>query len=437
MPIVVTGLSHRTAPVAIRDGVAVLPKAVDAVLHALQHIPIVSECALLSTCNRTEIYLVTSQVDEAIDQVWDIVGKESGISPEELRAHLFGHVDAEAVRHLFGVASGLDSMVMGEPQIAGQVKDAGAFALSAGSSKTILNRLFRSATEASKRARTETEIGTGAVSVSFAAVELAKKILGNLEGQRALVLGAGEMSELTARHLIDNGVKSLTVASRTLERAEDLAERIQGRAIAWDVAMAHLDQADVVISSTSAEVFVLERDAVAAAMQKRKNKSMFLIDIAMPRDIDPEAGKLYNVFLYDLDDLESVVGANLEKRKIEAQKVAHILDEEVRAFVAWINSLDVVPTIVALRQHFQGFLESELEHARLDDLTEEQQAQIAYLLRRYMNKLLHKPVTRLKEAAEAEDGMGYVEALSYLFELSSSAQQKTAQHTNEEIPDVR
>ncbi|MBT4139850.1 MAG: glutamyl-tRNA reductase, partial [Candidatus Latescibacteria bacterium] len=239
--------------------------------------------------------------------------------------------------------------------------------------------------------------------------------------------GAGEMSELTALHLVDNGVKSLTVASRTLARAEDLAERIRGRAIEWDLAMANLDQADVVISSTSAEVYVLQREAVAAAMQKRKNKSMFLIDIAMPRDLDPEIGKLYNVFLYDLDDLESVVGANLEKRNIEAQKVVHILDEEVQSFIAWIHSLDVVPTIVALRQHFQSFIDSELDHARLDELSEEQQAQVAYLLQRYMNKLLHKPVTRLKEAAEVEDGRGYVEALSYLFELSADSRIKEPQ----------
>lgn len=431
MPIVVTGLSHRTAPVAIRDGVAVLPKAVENVLGALKDIEAISECALLSTCNRTEIYLVALDVDVAISRVWEIVGQESGIAPDALKAHLFNHVDAEAVRHLFSVASGLDSMVMGEPQIAGQVKDAGAYALSARSSKTVLNRLFRAATEASKRARTETEIGTGAVSVSFAAVELAKKILGNLEDQRALVLGAGEMSELTARHLVENGVKSLTVASRTLARAEDLAERIQGRAIAWDVAMSNLDQADVIISSTSAEVYVLEKDAVAKAMHKRRNKSMFLIDIAMPRDLDPEIAKLYNVFLYDLDDLESVVGANLEKRKAEAAKVNQILDHEVQEFVAWINSLDVVPTIVALRQHFQDFMDLELDHARLDDLTEEQRAQVIYLLRRYMNKLLHKPVTRLKEAAEAEDGMGYVEALSYLFELSLD--KKTPEQDMEEV----
>ncbi|MDA0712077.1 MAG: glutamyl-tRNA reductase [bacterium] len=418
MPIVVTGLSHRTAPVAIRDGVAVLPKAVESVLHALQKIPSVDECALLSTCNRTEIYLVTSKIDEAVSRVWETVAQKSGISSDELRAHLFGYTDEEALRHLFEVASGLDSMVMGEPQIAGQVKDAGAFALASGSSKTVLNRLFRAATEASKRARTETEIGTGAVSVSFAAVELAKKILGNLEDQRALVLGAGEMSELTALYLVENGVKTLTVASRTLARAEDLAQRIRGRAVAWDAAMANLDQVDVVISSTSAEVYVLDRDAVAAAMYKRKNRSMFLIDIAMPRDIDPEAGKLYNVFLYDLDDLESVVGANLDKRKIEAEKVRVILDQEVQAFIAWTHSLDVVPTIVALRQHFQAFLDLEMDHARLDDLTEEQRNEIAYLLRRFMNKLLHKPVTRLKEAAEAEDGIAYANALSFLFELT-------------------
>jgi len=418
MPIVVTGLSHRTAPVAVRDGVAVLPKAVDSVLRALEEIPAVAECALLSTCNRTEVYLVTSSIEEAVDAVWQIVGQESGIPSEALRPHLFGYTESDAVRHLFAVASGLDSMVMGEPQIAGQVKDAGAYALDSGTGKTVLNRLFRAATEASKRARTETEIGTGAVSVSFAAVELAKKILGNLEGQRALVLGAGEMSELTALHLVDNGVKSLTVASRTLARAEDLAERIKGRAMEWESAMAQLDQADVVISSTSAEVYVLQRDAVAAAMQKRKNRPMFLIDIAMPRDIDPEINKLYNVFLYDLDDLESVVGANLEKRNIEAQKVEVILDDEVQAFFAWINSLDVVPTIVALREHFQSFMDAELAHARLDELGEEQRAEVAYMLKRYMNKLLHKPVTRLKEAAEAEDGMGYVAALSYLFELS-------------------
>lgn len=424
MSVVVFGLSHRTAPVAVRDGVAVLPRAQKGVLLDVIRLPEVAECAVLSTCNRTEVYLVAEDVQAACASVLQVIGVRSDLDVESLRPHLFTHCDADAVRHLFEVASGLDSMVMGEPQIAGQVKEAGAAALEAGTSKTILNRLFRAATEASKRARTETEIGAGAVSVSFAAVEMAKKIFGKLDGQSALVLGAGEMSELTARHLMENGVKTLVVASRTLERAHELAERVNGRAMPWADAMADLHRADVVISATSAETYVLERDAVAAAMQRRKNRSMFLIDIAMPRDIAPDVGSLYNVFLYDLDDLASVVGANMEKRKYEADRARQIIAEEVLAFVAWINSLGVVPTIVALRQHFQAFMESELAHARLADLTEEQRAQVENIVRRYMNKVLHKPVIRLKEAAEAEDGLAYVEALNYLFDLCEKVEQE-------------
>ena len=381
MSLVVIGLSYRTAPVEVRDGVAVLPQALDAVLQYFSGVPEIAECAVLSTCNRSEVYR-----------------------------------DTEAVRHLFRVASGLDSMVMGEPQIAGQVKESGAAALSMGTSKTVLNRLFRAATEVSKRARTETEIATGALSVSFAAVELAKKIFGNLEGHTALVLGAGEMSELTARHLADNGVKSLLVTSRTFERAQNLAVRVGGRAISWDDGIGNLHGADVVISSTSAETYVLEHH-VAAAMQKRNNRSMFLIDIAMPRDIDPAVGDLYNVFLYDLDDLESVVGANLEKRKIEADKVSAIIEEEIGNFSAWINSLSVVPAIVALRGHFQSFMDSELAQAKFSEFSDDQRDQVANLMRRFMNKVLHKPVTRLREAGEEEDSGAYVAALSYLFDL--------------------
>ena len=417
MSLVVIGLSYRTAPVEIRDGVAVLPQALDAVLQYFSSVPEIVECAVLSTCNRSEVYCVATDIHAARTAVIAGWNEQSGLDTDALGQHTVVYRDAEAVRHLFGVACGLDSMVMGEPQIAGQVKEAGAAALSMGTSKTVLNRLFRTATEVSKRARTETEIATGAVSVSFAAVELAKKIFGNLEGHTALVLGAGEMSELTARHLTDNGVKSLLVTSRTLARAQNLAMRVGGRAISWDEGIGSLHGADVVISSTSAEAYVLERHHVAAAMQKRNNRSMFLIDIAMPRDIDPVVGDLYNVFLYDLDDLESVVGANLEKRKIEADKVNTIIEEEVENFSAWINSLSVVPAIVALRGHFQSFMDSELAQARLSEFSDEQRAQVTNLMRRFMNKVLHKPVTRLREAGEEEDGGAYVAALSYLFDL--------------------
>ncbi len=431
MSLVVIGLSYRTAPVEIRDGVAVLPQALDAVLQYFSSVPEIAECAVLSTCNRSEVYCVAADIHAARAAVIAGWGKQSGLDAEALGRHLFVYRGAEAVRHLFRVASGLDSMVMGEPQIAGQVKEAGAAALSMGTSKTVLNRLFRSATEVSKRARTETEIATGAVSVSFAAVELAKKIFGNLEGHTALVLGAGEMSELTARHLADNGVKSLLVTSRTFERAQNLAVRVGGRAISWDDGIGNLHGADVVISSTSAETYVLERHHVAAAMQKRNNRSMFLIDIAMPRDIDPAVGDLYNVFLYDLDDLESVVGANLEKRKIEADKVSAIIEEEIGNFSAWINSLAVVPAIVALRGHFQSFMDSELAQAKLSEFSDDQRAQVANLMRRFMNKVLHKPVTRLREAGEEEDGGAYVAALSYLFDLMVEGQEK------KEIEEVR
>lgn len=418
MSLVVIGLSYRTAPVEIRDGVAVLPHALEGVLQGFSTVPEIAECAVLSTCNRSEVYCVTHDTHAVRDAVIAKWCDQSGLAPDALRRHLFIYRNADAARHLFGVAAGLDSMVMGEPQIAAQVKEAGAAALSVGASKTVLNRLFRAATEASKRARTETEIATGAVSVSFAAVELAKKIFGQLDGQTALVLGAGEMSELTARHLADQGVKSLLVTSRTFARARDLAMRVGGRAIHFAEGMDNLHNADVIISSTSAENYVLERHHVAAAMHKRKNRSMFLIDIAVPRDIDPAVGDLYNVFLYDLDDLESVVGANLEKRKTEAEKVNAILEEEVRAFSAWVNSLDVVPAIVALRRHFQSFMDAELAQAKLAEFSDDQRAQVANVVRRFMNKVLHKPVIRLKEAAEEEDSGAYVAALSYLFDLA-------------------
>ena len=417
MSIVVVGLSYRTAPVEIRDGIAVPPHALRSVLEQVRRLPAVEECAIISTCNRSEAYLVTDVPGMACEAVVETLCSAGSLDPGQLREHLFVHQDADAVRHLFEVASGLDSMIMGEPQVAGQVKDGGAAAMDAGSSRVIINRLFRTAVEASKRARTETEIGVGAVSVSFAAVELAKKIFGDLQGRSAMVIGAGEMSELTATHLVDNGVRSLTVTSRTLERARDLAERMGGEAMGWQQAMENLHRADMVISSTSAPTYVLHRDEVSGAMQRRRNEPMFLIDIAVPRDIDPEVGELYNVFLYDIDDLQSVVGANLQKRHQEAEKVRVILEEEIASFFSWLSSLSVVPAIVALRRHFQEVLEAEMELAKLPDFTDEQKSRVSAMLRRYMNKLLHKPMTRLKDVADLGEGLDHVDSLRYLFDL--------------------
>jgi glutamyl-tRNA reductase len=421
MSIVVVGLSHRTASVEVRDRVSVSEQNHGSVLERLHALETVVECSLISTCNRSEAYLVSDDPDAARTGVIELFGAISGIDAGTLCNYIFTRNDMDAVRHLLCVASGLDSMIMGEPQIAGQVKDAGARALEAGTSGAILNRLFRSAVEASKRARTETEIADGAVSVSFAAVALAKKILGNLVERTALVLGAGEMSELTARHLVDNGVGRLMVSSRTFTRARDLAKRVNGKALSWSDAMDGLHRADIVISSTSATVRILEKPQVARAMQLRRNNAMFLIDIAVPRDIDPEAGTLYNVFLYDIDDLQAVVGANMQKRQREAEKVQHIVGEEVREFASWLNSLDVVPAIVAMRQRFQELLDEELERARLSDFSERQQEKVAGLLRLYMNKLLHAPQVRLREAADSGEALNYVDALMRLFDLDATS----------------
>jgi len=427
MPIVALGLSHHTAPVEVREGVAVSPEALPSVLKQIGQAPEISECAMLATCNRSEVYMVCSRPQAACDAVVETLSRIGGVDAARIREHLFVHQNADAVRHLFEVAAGLDSMIMGEPQIAGQVKDAGAAAMEAGSSRTVLNRLLRSAIEASKRARTETEIGLGAVSVSFAAVALARKIFGDLSGQSALVLGAGEMSELTARHLVENGVRALTVTSRTLERAQDLADRVGGRALPWQGAMTDLHHADIVMSATGSPDYILSRDAVAQAMHRRRNQQMFLIDIAVPRDIDPDAGALYNVVLYDIDDLQAAVGANMKKRQVEAERARRILAEEEASFLSWLNSLDVVPAIVALRERFREVMEAELDWARMSDFTEEQQARVGNLLRRYMNKLLHEPVTQLKKTADSDDGVVFVDALVHLFGLRPAPKEDEAE----------
>ncbi|MDP6779218.1 MAG: glutamyl-tRNA reductase [Candidatus Latescibacteria bacterium] len=417
MPVVVLGLNHRTAPIEVRDAIAVSPHGLRAVLELMIQLPAVNECALISTCNRSEAYVVTDDPTEACRWVTEVLSDLGGMIPDQLGVHLYSHTDLDAVRHLFAVAAGLDSMIVGEPQIAGQVKDAGTAAMEARTSRVVLNRQFRCAVEASKRARTETEIGAGAVSVSYAAVELAKKIFGDLGDRAAFVIGAGEMSELTAKHLVESGVRSITVASRTLERAQELAVRVSGEALDWEDAMAHLDRADIVISSTSASTHVLHCEEVAAAMQRRRNRQMFLIDIAVPRDIEPEVGELYNVLLYNIDDLQSVVGVNLKKRQEEAQKARAIIEEEVAEFSTWQNSLEVVPAIVAIRQRFREVLDEELEHARLSGFTDEQRARVADLLRRYMNKLLHGPMVRLKAEADSGNGLADVDTLMRLFDL--------------------
>lgn len=419
MSIIVVGLSHHTTPVDVRDRIAVQTSEYVEAVEELAALDGIRECALISTCNRTEVYAVTDVPDETIETIKRHLCERSGIG-ESLGPHLFVYRNEEAIRHLFSVASGLDSMIMGEPQIARQVKEAGAIALQTGCASRVVNRLFRSAVEASKRSRTETELSAGAVSVPFAAVELAKKIFGNLSEKVALVLGAGEMSELTARHLVDNGVTRLLVASRTYSRAQELADAVSGTALGWEDAMTSLYLADIVVSSTSAPHPIVRREDVEKAMHERRNRQMFLIDIAVPRDIEPEVGDLYNVVRYDIDDLQAAVGENLKKRNEEAQKARVLVEEEVAAYCGWLTSLEVQPALVALRRAFHHIMTGELERAKLTDLRDDQVERVAVLMRQFTNKLLHAPTTRLKASAENGDGAAHVDSLIELFDLSGA-----------------
>ncbi len=421
MHILAVGLSYHTAPVEIRDKVAFLPHGLDESLEALKSQEDFKESLILSTCNRSELYAVCEDAGSGRERLFSFFSDFHNVDLEELKPYLFCLVDGEAVRHTFSVACGLESMVMGEPQIAGQVKEAHQRAMERKTTEVLLNRLFMAAAEVSKRARTETRISEGPVSISFAAVELAKKVFDRLEGRTALLIGAGEMSELTAIHLSSNGISSIIIANRTLERAAQLAERIGAKPVAFQEGINYLDKADIVVSSTSAPYYVLGADDVARVMRRRNNNPIFFIDIAVPRDIDPEIGNLYNVFLYNIDDIESVVSDNLMKRQEEAQKARVIIDEELEKFLSWWGSLDVVPTIKSLREKFQKALDMELNRlkSKMDNLSYEQKEMVLMLMRGYMNKLLHSPTTRLKEAVNSNDGLEYVSSIRYLFDLDS------------------
>ncbi len=425
MHIVVVGLNHKTAPVEIREKVALGADDMAPVLAELKASPGVVEAALLSTCNRCEAYVAAPEYHPAVDSVLGLFARRGGILPDELRPHLYVHRNLDAVRHLFRVACGLDSMVLGETQVLGQVKEAYLSAADSQAAGKLVHGLFSQALAVGKRAHTETEISRNAVSVSYAAVELAKKVFESLEGKRVLIIGAGKMSELTARHLLASGVGQTIVANRTLEKARQMAAQYRGLGVAMEEVGRWLAQVDVVISSTGAPGLVLDREMVAEAMAKRRHRPIFLFDIAVPRDIDPAAGKLEGVFLYDIDDLENAVQANLRERQREAKKVERLIDEETRKFDTWLRSLGVVPLIKSLRRKADSICQAELQRAfhRLPELDERQRDVIEAMAVSVVNKMLNDPTLRLKEFANGENGDVYVDAVAQLFNLNPEAEE--------------
>lgn len=421
MHLTLVGLSHKTAPIEIREKLTFPAHRQADALSELTSSDQVAEAVILSTCNRTEVYAVTAGGQGGIDAVVDFLCEHHDLDRRELSPYLYVSQGDAVVRHLFRVVASLDSMVVGEAQILGQTKEAYNHSFENGASRRVFNKMFRQSFEVGKRVRNETAIGEAAVSISYAAVELARKVFDTLAGRTVLVLGAGKMSELTAKHLVSQGVHSVLVANRTYERAVELAERFEGEAIRYDDLFERMRDADIVISSTAATHYVVRRADIAEVMKRRSGHPLFLIDIAVPRDIEPAANDLAGVFLYDIDDLNGVVSANLDERMHEAKRAEVIIEEELREFERWLESMEVVPTIAAIRAKAEQIRAEELEKAlkRLDGLSDKETATVEALTHSILNKMLHGPTARLKSAVAEKDGYEYVDTARHLWGLDA------------------
>jgi glutamyl-tRNA reductase len=419
MNIVVVGLSHKTASVEIREKVAFAPNQMEKPLKALVSLPDITEAVIVSTCNRVEIYATSRDIAGGMARLKRFLADYHHTPMETLEPHLYSHHGEAAIRHVFRVAASLDSMVVGEPQILGQIKTAYGYAAEYKTSGIILNRFLHKAFSVAKRVRTETKIASSAVSVAFAAVELAKKIFDDLSDKTVMLIGAGEMCELAAKHFLNNGARGVMVTNRTFERAEKLAEEFGGRAVRFDDLFDYLHKADIILSSTGAPHFIIGPRDLEEVMRRRKLRPMFFIDIAVPRDIDPKVNDVENAYLYTVDDLQEVVTSNLQQRAAEAKKAEDIVSQEIGQFFKWLSSLDITPTIVALRSRFEEVRQAELAKTlnNWKDLTPDNQKRLEALTSAIINKLLHHPTSILKQTGQGGRNDLYVDALRNLFDL--------------------
>jgi glutamyl-tRNA reductase len=425
MNIIVVGLSHKTATVEIREKVAFSPNLIEKPLRELVALDEIIEGVIVSTCNRVEIYATTRDIAGGVARIKRFMADYHHIPFETLESHLYSYHSEAAIRHVFRVASSLDSMVVGEPQILGQIKTSYGYAAEYKSSGIILNRFLHKAFSVAKRVRTETKIASSAVSVAFAAVELAKKILGNLSDKTVMLIGAGEMCELAAKHFLNSGARGVMVTNRTFERAERLAEEFGGEAVRFEELFQHLHRADIVLSSTGAPHVIIGPKDVEDVVKRRKFKPMFFIDIAVPRDIDPKVDDLENAYLFTVDNLQEIVQANLAQRNLEAEKAEEIISREIGQFFKWLSSLEVTPTIVALRNHFDEIRKAELEKtlSNWKGLPPDAEKRLEALTMAMMNKLLHTPTTVLKKAGQGGRVDLYVDGLRQLFELEAAPEE--------------
>jgi glutamyl-tRNA reductase len=414
------GVNHKSCPLEVRERMAIPESKLPDCCRDLSAHPGVEEAMIISTCNRVE--MITHTTNGSAD-LRGFLHDHFHLTADELDAHLYEFREKEAVRHLFRVASSLDSMVIGEAQILGQVKEAYATARAVGAVRGQLDQLFTRAFAVAKRVRTETAVGSSSVSIASVAVELAKKIFGTLQGKTVFIVGAGKMSELAARHLIAHGCESIFVSNRTYDRAVGLAQRFNGQAIKFDDLYENCDKADIVITSTGSPKAIFRREHGEQFLARRKNKPMFFIDIAVPRDVSPEMAKLDGIFAYDIDDLQQAVSSHVADRRKEAELAEAIILSEVEKFEARfearVNTLDVVPTIVSLQDHLETIRQAEIDRVRgrMGPLTPEQEMAVEALTRGIINKVMHTPITTLKTAARESEATTVIDVVRRLFNL--------------------
>jgi len=419
MNLLLLGASHHSAPIDLRERIDFSRRGVSEALAELAQIRNVAEVVVISTCNRSEIYCASEDQNNLQETIASFMSSFHDLPESELIPHLYSRKNSDAARHLFRVTAGLDSLVVGEPQILGQVKDAFAIASADGYTGALLNRLFHWSFGVGKRIRSETGLGEGAVSVSYAAISLARKIFGNLKNLNVLLVGAGEMAELTATHLRTQQVKNIFVANRTPSHATVLASRIDGEAVPWENVTAQLTSCDIVVTATGSLNPIVKRSHIETAMKTRRDRPLFVIDIGVPRDVEPTAGKLEQVFLYNIDDLQSIVQENLARRQSQVDRAELMVTEEVDRFMTWVRSRAVIPTLVALRNRFEAIRQAELLRLKpkLMSLPESSRIRIEEITRLLVERLLASPTEQLKAAKDKETIASYSDTLNDLFRL--------------------
>lgn len=421
MHILVVGFNYKTAPVEMREKFAFQESELPEALSQLRKMKSILECTIVSTCNRTEVYVVADQLHTGRHYTKTFLAEWFDLSKEAFLPYLDIRENEHAIEHLFRVSCGLDSMILGETQILGQVKTSFLLAQEQQATGTIFNQLFKQAITLGKRAHTETEIGEHAVSVSYAAVELGKNIFGNFAGKHVVILGAGKMSELTAKHLHANGANKITVINRTEAKAAELAQQFLGQARPFEQLQQTLAEADILISSTGARQFVVTKEMLAGSLKKRKGNPLFMVDIAVPRDLDPALADFDDVYLYDIDDLQNIVEANLAERRQEAEKIELMVEVEIEEFKQWLNTLGVVPLITALRTKALGVQAETMEsiERKMPNLTEREKKVLNKHTKSIVNQLLRDPITRVKELAGEEDAEQALALFTKIFALEN------------------